>query len=97
LISHPLAYRPHDEDQLYELTLIPPPAIEFGRLDPTAVRLAQLPTRKEMYHAVLLGVTAGACLVQCLAWLFRFYPMEILWSLTVIGSPLAIVFIITRD
>jgi hypothetical protein len=36
-----------------------------------ADRLAQLPTRKEMYRAVLLGVTTGACLVQCLAWLFR--------------------------
>jgi hypothetical protein len=34
-------------------------------------RLDQLPTRKEMWRAVLLGVTTGACLVQCLAWLFR--------------------------
>ena len=33
-------------------------------------RLAQLPTRVEMYCAVLLGITAGAGLVQCLAWLF---------------------------
>jgi hypothetical protein len=32
-----------------------------------AERLAQLPTRKEMYRAILLGVTTGACLVQCLA------------------------------
>ena len=36
-----------------------------------AARLDQLPTRVEMYRAVLLGVTTGACLVQCLAWLFR--------------------------
>ena len=36
-----------------------------------AARLAELPTRKEMYRAVLLGVTTGACLVQCLAWTFR--------------------------
>jgi hypothetical protein len=36
-----------------------------------AERLAQLPMRKEMYRVVLLGVTTGACLVQCLAWLFR--------------------------
>jgi hypothetical protein len=36
-----------------------------------AERLAQLPTRIEMYRAVLLGVATGACLVQCLAWLFR--------------------------
>jgi hypothetical protein len=35
-----------------------------------AAHLAQLPTRKEMYRAILLGVTTGACLVQCLAWLF---------------------------
>jgi hypothetical protein len=34
-------------------------------------RLDRLPTRVEMYRAVLLGVTAGAGLVQCLAWLFR--------------------------
>jgi hypothetical protein len=39
--------------------------------DDIAARLAQLPTRKEMYRAVLLGVTTGACLVQCLGWLFR--------------------------
>jgi hypothetical protein len=31
--------------------------------DPIAERLAQRPTRKEMYRAVLLGVTTGACLV----------------------------------
>jgi hypothetical protein len=36
-----------------------------------AERLAQLPTRVEMYRAVLLGVATGASLVQCLAWLFR--------------------------
>jgi hypothetical protein len=36
-----------------------------------AERLAQLPTRKEMWRAVLLGTTTGACLVQCLAWLLR--------------------------
>jgi hypothetical protein len=39
--------------------------------DATAERLAQLPTRKEMYRAVLLGTTTGACLMQCLAWLFH--------------------------
>jgi hypothetical protein len=36
-----------------------------------AARLAELSTRKEMYSAVLLGTTTGACLVQCLAWLFH--------------------------
>ena len=36
-----------------------------------AERLAQLPTRKEMYRATLLGVTTGPYLVQALAWLFR--------------------------
>jgi hypothetical protein len=39
--------------------------------DAIAARLAQLPTRTEMRRAVLLGVTTGACLVQCLAWRFR--------------------------
>jgi type II secretory pathway component PulL len=36
-----------------------------------AERLAQLPTRKEMWRAVLLGTTTGACLVHCLAWIFH--------------------------
>ena len=36
-----------------------------------AARLDQLPTRKEMYRMVLLGVTAEASLVQCLWWWFR--------------------------
>jgi hypothetical protein len=39
--------------------------------DSIAARLAELPARTKMYRAVLLGVTAGAGLVQCLAWLFR--------------------------
>jgi hypothetical protein len=39
--------------------------------DAVAERLAQLPTRKEMYRALLLATATGACLVQCLAWLFR--------------------------
>jgi hypothetical protein len=39
-----------------------------------AARLAELPTRKEMYGAVLFGVTTGACLVQCLAQLFHASP-----------------------
>jgi hypothetical protein len=34
-------------------------------------RLSRMPTRKEIWRATLLGVTTGACLVQCLAWLFR--------------------------
>jgi hypothetical protein len=32
-----------------------------------AARLAELRTRKQMYRTVLLGVTTGARLVQCLA------------------------------
>jgi hypothetical protein len=36
-----------------------------------AARLAELPTRKEMYWALSRGVTTGACLVLCLAWIFR--------------------------
>ena len=36
-----------------------------------AERLAQLPTRKEMWRAVTMGILTGAALVQCLAWLFR--------------------------
>jgi hypothetical protein len=36
-----------------------------------AARLDQLPTRKEMYRVALPATATGACLVQCLAWLFR--------------------------
>ena len=64
-----------DEDQLY---VVAPPQSTPRRVPDTVVsgewlaeRLAELPTRKEMYRAVLLGVATGACLVQCLAWLFR--------------------------
>jgi hypothetical protein len=59
-----------DEDQLCVET--PPQRVKVA-ISPDAIgaRLAQLPTRKEMYRAVLLGVTTGACLAQCLAWLFR--------------------------
>jgi hypothetical protein len=64
-----------DEDQLYVTTpphkpprRVPADTISVEWL---AERLEQLPTRKEVYRAVLLGVTTGACLVQCLAWLFR--------------------------
>ena len=39
--------------------------------DALAARLEQLSTRTEMWRAVLLGVTIGAYLVQCLARLFR--------------------------
>ena len=39
--------------------------------DALTARLAELPTRKEMHRAVLLGITTGAGLVQCLAWIFR--------------------------
>jgi len=64
-----------DEDQLY---IREPPHKPPRRVPPDMIagewlaeRLEQLPTRKEMYRAVLLGVTTGACLVQCLAWIFR--------------------------
>jgi hypothetical protein len=64
-----------DEDQLY--IEVPPytpprPVTDMLPADLIASRFAELPTRKEMYRAVLLGVTAGAGLVQCLAWLFRY-------------------------
>ena len=64
-----------DEDQLYVTT--PPLGGPPRRVPDTvsgewlAERLAELPTRKEMYRAVLLAMATGACLVQCLAWIFR--------------------------
>jgi hypothetical protein len=63
-----------DEDQLY---VVSPPHNPSRRVPDTvsgewlAERLAELPTRKEIYRVALLGVATGACLVQCLAWLFR--------------------------
>ena len=63
-----------DEDQLY-ITTPPhrPPrrAADTVATEWLAEKLDQIPTRKEMYRAVLLGVMTGACLVQCLAWLFH--------------------------
>jgi hypothetical protein len=64
-----------DEDQLY----VTPPPHKLPRRVPADTiaaewlteRLEQIPTRKEMYRVALLGVTTGAFLVQCLAWLFR--------------------------
>jgi hypothetical protein len=48
-----------DEDQLYVET--PPQRVRVTiSPDAIAARLAQLPTRKEMWRAVLLGVTTGA-------------------------------------
>jgi hypothetical protein len=63
-----------DEDQLY---VVAPPQSPPRRVPDTvsgewlAEKLDQIPTRKEIYRVALLGVTTGACLVQCLAWLFR--------------------------
>jgi hypothetical protein len=34
-------------------------------------QLARLPTRKEVWRAALMGMLAGACLLQTLAFLFR--------------------------
>jgi hypothetical protein len=63
-----------DEDQLYvEVPPYTPPRRGTDMLPADLIleRLAQIPTRTEMSCAVLLGVTVGAGLVQCLAWLFR--------------------------
>jgi hypothetical protein len=63
-----------DEDQLYvrEPSYAPPRRVlETVSIEWLAMHLAQLRTRKEMYRAILLGVTTGACLVQSLAWLFH--------------------------
>jgi hypothetical protein len=59
-----------DEDQLYVET--PPQRVSVTvSPDAIAARLAQLPTRKEMWRPLLLAVTTAAGLVQCLAWIFR--------------------------
>ena len=40
-------------------------------LDFIKVQLGRLPTRNEVWRAVLLGMLGGACIVQSLAFLFR--------------------------
>ena len=63
-----------DEDQIYaEAPPYTPPrrVVETVSIEWLAMHLTELPTRREMWLAVLLGVTVGAGLVQCLAWLFR--------------------------
>jgi hypothetical protein len=64
-----------DEDQLYVVAPLHTPP---RRVPDTVVsgewlaeKLEQIPTRKEMYRVALLAMATGACLVQCLAWLFR--------------------------
>jgi hypothetical protein len=63
-----------DEDQLY---VVPPTHNPPRRVPDTvsgewlAERLAELPTQKQMYRVALLATATGACLVQCLAWLFQ--------------------------
>ena len=63
-----------DEDQLY---VVPPPQSPPRRVPDTvsgewlAEKLEQIPTRKQMSRAMLLATATGACLVQCLAWIFR--------------------------
>jgi hypothetical protein len=64
-----------DEDQLYVTTFPhrPPRRVPADTISVEWLteRLEQIPTRKEMYRVALLGVATDACLVQCLAWLFR--------------------------
>ena len=62
-----------DDDQLYVQAPLRAPQPVGGTISlyGIAARLPQLPTIREMWRAVLLGVTAGALLVQCLTWLLR--------------------------
>jgi hypothetical protein len=54
-----------DEDRLFEPPLIPPPSPVFVPTDPIVARLAELPTRKEIWRVALLATLTGAGLVQC--------------------------------
>jgi hypothetical protein len=64
-----------DEDQLYVVTppQRPPRRVPADTIagEWLAEKLDQIPTRREMYRVALLAMATGACLVQCLAWLFR--------------------------
>jgi trans-aconitate methyltransferase len=54
-----------DEDQLYveAAQYRPPPVTEMIPADPIAERLAQLPTRLDVWRAALLGTLTGAAIV----------------------------------
>jgi len=54
-----------DEDRLYPNQR---PVTVMISAEGIAERLTQLPTRKEMYRALVIGFTGGGYLAQCLAW-----------------------------
>jgi trans-aconitate methyltransferase len=58
-----------DEDQLYvdAPPYRPRPVTEMIPADPVAERLAQLPTRLDVWRAALLGTLTGAAIV--IAWI----------------------------
>ena len=60
-----------DEDQLIARPFVPPTPKRQTDAELIMARLARMPTREDLWRAVLIGMLGGACLVQLLALLFR--------------------------
>jgi hypothetical protein len=84
-----------DEDQLYITTPShsPPRRVDTVSGEWLAERLAELPTRTQMYRLACNRRLPRAMPRLAISGLG---PVEIFWSLTAIGSAFAIIFILTR-
>jgi hypothetical protein len=60
-----------DEDQLIARPFEPPTPKRQTDTELIMKRLARMPTKEDLWRAVLLGMLGGACLTQLLALAFR--------------------------
>ena len=62
-----------DEDQLIAPPFEPPPAPKRRQTDAELImaQLARIPTRGDLWRAVLMGMLGGACFTQVLSHLLR--------------------------
>jgi len=70
--QHPLAHQPACQTKPAIARPFEPPTPKCQTdAERIMARLAQTPTREDLWRAVLLGMLGGACLTQLLALLFR--------------------------
>jgi hypothetical protein len=60
-----------DEDQLIARPFEPPTPKRQTDAERIMARLAVMPTREDLWRAVLLGMAGGACITQLLTFAFR--------------------------
>jgi hypothetical protein len=60
-----------DEDQLIAPPFEPPSPKRQTDTELITARLKRMPTREDLWRAVLLGMLGGACLVQLFSLAFR--------------------------